>query len=183
MWGASVVNVGTNIRVIERGRTPRLLSTHSDWKRSRPCRRLFKKQCYDLRTPQIIEQKGRERLKVKRGTISQGQAAYRPKLFRLTYFSSSTAQSRWNLIHVSYRRVFFSRFFRFVNFVPRYGGVLSQFVNFNSPGKPRTFRIHMKGRSYRRAFRPKLPQFPFVLFAHFLSSGFSWFCFFLICES
>ena len=35
----------------------------------------------------------------------------------------------------SYRRHFLNRFSRFMNFVSRCGGVLSQFVNFNGPGK------------------------------------------------
>ena len=46
-----------------------------------------------------------------------------PKIARFRYLGPFLSES------------FFSRFSRFVNFVSRYGGVLSQFVNFNGPGK------------------------------------------------
>ena len=50
---------------------------------------------------------------------------------------------------------FFSRFSRYiVNFVSRYGGVLSQFVNFDSPGKSRTvsIRVSIFGGKIRKAW-------------------------------
>ena len=48
----------------------------------------------------------------------------------------------------SYRSVFFFSLCRFVKFVSRYGGVLSQFVNFNCPGKSRSIRAGLNEDDY-----------------------------------
>ena len=45
---------------------------------------------------------------------------------------------------------FFFSFHRFVNFVLRYGGVLPQFVPFNSPGKTRTVSIRIFGKKKKK---------------------------------
>lgn len=69
-----------------------------------------------------------------------------PSVFRCSHRRSNrkipAVLNSWDVL---YRR-FVSRFCRFVNFVSRYRGVLSPFINFNSPGKIMNCSISTLGK-------------------------------------